>query len=246
MKLLVGHSGGFDSTYLLWLLLRATTHEITAIYFNFANAVNHSGRDYTTKTELELRAVATTRELLKKHCRPFDEIECHVAEIAPGEWVTPTITRLAGNICRRQGFDGYAAGRTLENMSANRGALMTDRYKKLFADHAGPGIQILWPLLDHRVGRPHALAELPAEIAAAVQYCDGAKLVAGRVIPCGDCIKCRNVKATRAGLAAGIRTASDLFDDLLRSKGAGPYAGVTPDDAYRVPDLPADAKFLES
>lgn len=226
MKILLGFTGGVDSTYLLHKLLTETTDEITALFMDCRSY--ETPLDFTKIQHAEILVSQRVIDWFKGNARPFEYRIVVPAEVKTGEWMTPTLMRTVAKIMP-EGFDAFYTGRTIENTREHLGAKTAGWYQELFAE-GGVG-KMHHPLQEWNKSRPHAYAELPTNLITLMASCNYLKIIDGSVVECGKCTKCTMAKEIKARLAAG-ENVETIVDDQNRKRGVGKYSGLAPAPRY--------------
>jgi len=232
-KILLGFTGGVDSTYLLHKMLTETTDEITALFMDCRSC--ETKLDFTQIQHAEILVSQRVIDWFKTNARPFEYRIVVPAEAKVGEWMTPTLMRTVATIMP-EGFDAFYTGRTIENTREHLGAKTAGWYQELFAE-GGVG-EMRHPLQEWNKSRPHAYAELPADLIALMVSCNDLKIIDGAIVDCGKCTKCTMVAEIKMRLAAG-ENVETIVDDQNRKRGVGKYATLAPQPRYGRKVVPA-------
>jgi hypothetical protein len=226
MKVLLGFTGGVDSTYLLYKVLTETTDDVTAFFLDCRSS--QTDLDFPLVQHAELIVAQRVIDWLKNNTRSFNYRIIVPSEVRAGEWLTPTLMRNVAKIMP-EGFDVFYTGRTIENTREHLGAKTAGWYQELFSE-GGVG-EMRHPLQEWNKSRPHAYAELPADLISLMVSCNDLKIIDGSVVECGKCTKCTMAKEIKARLAAG-ENVETIVDDQNRKRGVGKYSGLAPAPRY--------------
>lgn len=226
---LTAYSGGVDSLFVLWRLLRFTDDHVTAFRMDMSDAK-------FTEPGVSLRPLAVAENIvvpkifqwLTSNIRPFELRTIPISALDPNGWISLTMLNTALAIVHAEPFDRFVYSRSLENdLSANR----LQWLKSIWA--ANTDVPMETPLIDKQQGRPHAMSVLPRELQALMFSCDHPKINFGDPVGCRDCIKCKVTLLARGMLADGIDP-DIIFDYYLKKMGVGPYLGaITADPALQ-------------
>jgi 7-cyano-7-deazaguanine synthase in queuosine biosynthesis len=210
MKTLVSFSGGLDSTYIMWKLLRETNDEITAVFFDQRyNLINAHHGETSLAPFLEVTSTRVA-EWLKTNIREFTFIKVPIYEFLDDEVLTVYFARYGANLVKHKQFDRIVSGQVgfgdacLNEIGLTTRVIAAERaFKNITQDGK------FWtPLFDWNKRTPHQLAELPKKLASLTLSCQNPIVNKYDILPCGNCEKCdRNT----------------FFSELLES-------GVSPDD----------------
>lgn len=177
MRTVVSFSGGLDSTYLTWHLLKNTDDEVTCIYLDFRKCSNvREGMRVPKYNETmgTLPAAHSVIEWFAKNLKPvhkFKVIEVPRFE-TPEEQVTIRFVRLVAPLIRDGFYDRATGGWSSESFGEPNGrnfkldaAMQVGRkaFKEILPD------QTLWtPLVDHKIrknfGHANCRLELPKDL----------------------------------------------------------------------------------
>ena len=215
MKILLGFTGGVDSTYLLYKLLTETTDEITALYVDFTD----TDIDYVIRKQhlAEMMASNIVIDWLKDNTRNFEYRILKQNDKYSGYWVSPILMKIASSIMS-EGFDVFYTARTIESSRQSKGADTIGWFKEMFAE-GGVG-EWRCPLMEWNKSRPHAYAELPPALMSIVTSCLDLEYIDQKVVQCGKCWKClASIKITNE-LAEG-RDVEKIVEDVNRHRMVG-------------------------
>lgn len=216
-KTLTAWSSGYDSTLVLYRLLKNTKDEVTAFRMDMSKATFTDPRvTFERIAAAEEIAVPKIAEWLTKNVRPFEFRTIKIDALDPQGWISLTMLNTALEIVESESFERFVYSRSEENnLSKNRLNWLRDIW-----DAESPRTTLETPLIDSKQGRPHAMATLPKELQAFMFSCDNPMPE-----PCGKCIKCKVTHLTREMMAQGV-SADIIFDYYLRKMAVGPYLGA--------------------
>lgn len=220
MKKLVAWSTGFDSTKVLYDLLKNTDDEIVAFRMDLG-AVKFKQKGVTFKKIATAESIVAPKahEWLMNNLREFPVIVVKVTKMDPQGFISLAMVNAAADIARNVHFDSFVYSRSLENdLSKNRLRWL----RSLWNDAAG--IPMETPLIKSRQGRPHAMATLPKDLQAMMFSCDDPRQFKDSIEGCAKCVKCK-VTAIITEMLDNKIDPDVIFDYCLKKMAVGPYLG---------------------
>jgi hypothetical protein len=205
MRTLVSFSGGLDSTYTLWWLLKNTNDDVTALFLD---------ESYLTESYLTSRGVVNApyipnlvSELQK--IRTFEFKTVNAYEFGPDEtkevWILRYIApKINDGTYDKVTFGTGDVGSRLENSTPAfdripRGYIALQRE---FAKIANRG-EIYFHYLKYNETRVHATINLPDNVKSLILACSGPQIQSdGTLVRCGTCNKCVQDAVIESSLAA--------------------------------------------
>lgn len=239
MKTLVAFSAGVDSTFLLWKLLTETDDTVHAFLIDFSEIkYDEPTRDfYENLAAVERIAAPRVIDWLTNNIREvtFQVVTSGMAKEPQGypksansrAWrVLPMLNAAASLMA---GFDRFVYGKTQENRRSLDYLAREQWDQRYWRSIAPANTTFEIPLIEAGIGRPKALALLPADLQALMISCDRPTLQNGEPTLCGKCSKCAMTTDARAMLTQGV-TPETILDFQLRKRRAGPYTGLAAGD----------------
>jgi len=232
LKTLIAISGGLDSTLLLKILADAG-HQVVAFYMDLSKVKCEGSPDpdfYSKVVPFELDAARNVVNWFAGRGTPITMLDPYPIKYTPPPEDYPTsgnsrswrvfpMLQAAAHLAQLYKCEKFVYGKTLENQRSADWEVREIWNRKWWAENA-IGVEYETPLIDLRIGKPHAIYELPSGLIEHCLSCDTPKF--GK--PCGECTKCEMVKTTRDLLHQGCQPGM-IFDYLLRLRNAGPYIG---------------------
>lgn len=218
MKTLLSFSGGLDSTYVLWKLLKTTDDEITAMNIDFRLSkvainiqVEHCGYQ-----EIAGRDIVSW---LKRNVRDFTYIEHKAYDTLPDEENVIYFIRRAIPWLNAAKYDRICVGLQydetgIEVMAKDPGERRgVDRRKVMNNIFSEAKRGELWiPMETWREAKPHAVASLPKDLLDMVVTCVNPSIGQnGNITDCGSCFRCLYVEKIQHMLGNGM-TPDNVLD----------------------------------
>lgn len=244
---LVAAGGGLDSTGVLYELLKNTADEVRAVFLDMSEVEYQHPQAkkgfWSASSTAEGIAVARVHEWLAAHVRDYELKTIKLA--SSSEARAPAVIRMGAGLV--EGCDRFIFCRTPEQ-TAISGPMARNSayYKRIWSENAPKGIPMEWPLIAQNKGRPHAIAELPAELQALTSSCLDPAIIDGIPVRDGVCPKCLATDAAKKMHREGVDPDVAL-DFLMQKIGAGPYVGAkTVDRRYQSARVTDQYDFLRS
>lgn len=238
MKTVVTISGGLDSTYVLWNLLKNSTDEITAYYVSTENVDPNRWQFYDfrsfltpEKAILMKQVVVNIANWLQTNVRTFNlvienmdtslismdhTIINHPARYVVDRFIPQINDGTFDNIVLtdEKENDGWANGGTI-GLTRRPGSILAT---ELFKNKATRG-QLTFPLIDNPYNQSYALSSLPADLIALTRSCEF-NLSSPSEPNCGICFKCKKLAYFKAELQSN-KTPQQIDGDINLKSNVG-------------------------
>ena len=204
MKTLVSFSGGLDSTYIMWKLLRETDDEITAIFLDQRYGTTNQGEPALSPyLDFVSRRVA---RWLKENIREFTYIRKPVYEFLEDEVLTVYFARYGARLVEDGSFDRVVSGQVGFGDACLGQIGLTTRVvaaERAFRKITQSGV--FWtPLFEWNKRTPQQIAELPSELSRLTLSCQRPIMNQYEITACGTCEKCDRNRFFSKLLESGI------------------------------------------
>lgn len=246
-RILLAYSGGMDSTYLLWKLLR-DGHEVVDTVTFLTEGYDASllrddiDRDYYYDIKMNARNYAEVVPALlywfADHGMP---IKRHyiINSDQPKPWEAPTsnwIRSLGPQLM--ESYDVFMTGRTLDKFGFDETKRLEQVKEACLMWNDTP---CEFPLIDQRLTRVHGLAELPKDLIDLTLSCEWPVRrihpLEGRLRNCGVCYKCKENSLLARAVELDCMDIAKVSEHYLSSiKGRAPTS--------RGQSTPADRKVV--
>jgi hypothetical protein len=186
MKIMIGFSGGMDSTYVLWKTLMQTQDEVTAVFIRTQNISRKTYDRYDMRTfsglQEEENVAATIANWLNNNIRTFsftpvdfseqyvvrgfghpNSPQTYLARYAASQMSNGNCDKLL--LCSEKENDGWANAGTVQTRRTGAEAALD-----AFTQTATRG-SIEWPLIQSNYTQAYALSELPSELQSLLSPC---------------------------------------------------------------------------
>ena len=209
MRTLVSFSGGLDSTYTLWWLLKNTNDDVTALFLD---------ESYLTESYLTSRGAVNApyipnlvSELQK--IRTFELKTVNAYEFGPDETKEVWILRYIAPKINDGTYDRVTFGLGDVGTKFEETTPALDKIPRVyialereFAKIANRG-EIYFHYLKYNETRVHATINLPDNVKSLAITCSRSQIQSdGTLVRCGRCRKCVQETVIEASLAAGKTT----------------------------------------
>lgn len=211
MRTLVSFSGGLDSTYTLWWLLKNTNDDVTALFLDESYLTESFGDASACRAGFAHYVSNLVSELQK--IRTFEFKTVNAYEFGPDETKEVWILRYIAPKINDGTYDKITFGIGDVGSKFEETTPALDKIPRIyialqreFAKIANRG-EIYFHYLKYNETRVHATINLPNEIKSLAITCSRSQIQSdGTLVRCGTCNKCVQETVIEASLAAGKTT----------------------------------------
>ena len=212
MRYWIGFTGGYDSTYISWRLLKETNHEITLV--NYSQTFMTKNREFSTAGASAYQQVNCRRisKWLKKNVRDHKFKIINQPNFPNNTDFAKQYMHDCAELANNDVADVFVHGLV---------GFYTDRWKRMLAEfekYATKG-RMWFPLTEWKKDVAHQMLELPEELEKMAISCHGPGTEEnGNLIECGGCPKCIRNQLVKENLSNGNspeRAMEMLFEEPI-------------------------------
>jgi hypothetical protein len=214
MRTLVAFSGGLDSTYILWKLLKESDKQITAMFLDTRYMINcNLGQAPVEEQSVYLEVAIERIVSYLQNIRHFEYVKKNVYSFLPDERLCVHFARYAANQINLGNYDEAMHGEQ-SRRSGRLAYAATVAFSQIadiskFTCPLRPTIWNKWT--------SHQLQELPIELSNLTISCQMPRVsVDGNINQCGTCAKC--VRGSFVGLKLSEGIDADAIIELWENQ----------------------------